>query len=122
MNKLCYSAFVAFWSSVATIAALNSLAGESSPGEAAPVTRVYSLEEVAAHNTAADCWMVIEGRVYDLTAYLPRHPAPPAVINAHCGSEATTAMQTKGYGNNHSQYAWQLLSEYGIGELGETPR
>lgn len=121
MNKLCFTAFVAFWSSVATIIALSVLAGPSSADPAdAETTRPpdgYSLEEVARHDTAGDCWMAIEGEVYDLTSYIPKHPTPAAVITAHCGTEATRAMRTKGYGNDHSQFAWKSLSDYSIGVL-----
>ena len=35
---------------------------------------VYSYEQVGAHNSEQDCWTVYEGRVYDVTEYLKRHP------------------------------------------------
>lgn len=35
---------------------------------------LYSMKQVAAHNTEDDLWMVINDRVYDLTKYLPHHP------------------------------------------------
>jgi len=28
------------------------------------------MEEVAQHGAAADCWVAMEGRVYDITAYV----------------------------------------------------
>lgn len=60
--------------------------------------------------------MVIEGKVYDLSAYVPKHPTPPTVLVPWCGKEATKGMRTKGYGNDHSQFAWNALAEYLIGE------
>jgi len=47
--------------------------------------------EVAQHNNAADCWSVINGIVYDLTTYLPRHKGGPGVLTAICGKEGTSA-------------------------------
>ena len=32
-------------------------------------------EEVQRHNKIDDCWIVARGRVYDVTDYLPYHPA-----------------------------------------------
>ena len=36
--------------------------------------RDISLEEVAKHNTDGDCWVVIDGIVYDLSKFLKEHP------------------------------------------------
>lgn len=113
MKKLCYSAFIAFWSCIATLLAVHALA----TGEPPPATGTYSLVELAAHASGDDCWLAINGKVYDLTGYLPRHPAPAPILQAWCGREASEAMRTKGYGRDHSAAAWQLLDSYLIGEL-----
>ena len=36
--------------------------------------KVFSLEEVAAHNSAKDCWIAVDGKVYDVTKFLDSHP------------------------------------------------
>lgn len=36
--------------------------------------RKYSLEEIRRHNTATDCWIIIEKRVYNVTKWLKHHP------------------------------------------------
>lgn len=115
MKKLCYSAFVAFWSSIVTLLAVHALA----TGEPIKSTKIVSLSELAAHADRDDCWLAIDGKVYDLTAYLPRHPAPPTILLAWCGREASEAMHTKGYGRDHSPAAWQLLDGFLIGVLAE---
>ncbi len=122
MKKLCYSAFVAFWASIATLLALRVLATDApdaaGPGaKPPPAVERYSLEEVARHDSADSCWFAIEGKVYDVTDYIPEHPTPPAVVESWCGKEATRGMRTKGYGRDHSPAAWQRLEEYRIGEL-----
>lgn len=118
MKKFCYSAFIAFWSCIATLLAVNVLAtGEK---EATAVTPGYSLEEVAAHAAEDDCWLVIEGKVYDISTYMARHPTPPSVLLPWCGKEATEGMRTKGYGRDHSSTAWAMLEEFQIGVLTES--
>lgn len=79
----------------------------------------YTLVEVAKHNQQNDCWMVIGGSVYDFSAYLPKHPADPAMMLRWCGMEATEAYETKTKGRPHSSYATQLLAKYLIGQLDE---
>lgn len=79
--------------------------------------KAYSVADVAAHATPADCWMAIRGGVYDLTPYLPDHPARPELLLAWCGKEATAAYETKLKGRPHSPRADELLDDYRIGTL-----
>lgn len=122
MKKLCYSAFVAFWASIATLLALQVLATDRAPAASGAGTKgdtatTYSLEEVARHDDAKSCWFAIEGAVYDVTDYIPQHPTPPSVLHNWCGKEATEGMRTKGYGRDHSPAAWEQLEDYRIGDL-----
>lgn len=43
-------------------------------GDKGAAARVFSVEDVARHNTPADCWVIVRGRVYDVTAWAPKHP------------------------------------------------
>ena len=47
---------------------------------------MFTSEEVAAHDTEDDCWLVIEGYVYDVTAFLRSHPGGIAIVlvSTHC--------------------------------------
>lgn len=36
--------------------------------------RLYTLEDVAKHNKDGDLWVVINGKVFDLTTYMDTHP------------------------------------------------
>lgn len=38
-----------------------------------PKQRYYTIEEVMMHNTASDCWVVLFGEVYDLTALIQKN-------------------------------------------------
>ncbi len=114
LKRFMFAAFVAFVSSVATIGILGRL----SPSPVAPpvaAERRVGRDELARHSGARDCWMAIGGQAYDLTSYLPRHPAPPSVMTRWCGRDATEAFATKGRGRPHSPAARVMLAQYRIG-------
>lgn len=122
MKKLVYTVFIAFWAAVGTLVLVNALAPYPEDQvriEAPEDTEAtgYSLSEVMKHATLQDCWMIIEGAVYDVSDYVPRHPAPPGVLAPWCGREATEGMRTKGDDSDHSVRAWRMLERYRIGRL-----
>jgi cytochrome b involved in lipid metabolism len=79
-----------------------------------------SATEVAKHNSASDCWQIIENKVYDFTNYLNQHPGGADIIIAYCGQQSTSAFSTKGgQGRNHSNFAWNLLANYLVGTLNQ---
>jgi cytochrome b involved in lipid metabolism len=129
MKKTVLAATLAFWVFMIGAVIAGKLSDEGSPTPVAQVTtapsakapaqRTYTLQEVARHATARDCWMAIGGKVYDFSAYIPLHPSAPEVMIRHCGKEATHAFETKDVGRPHSPYAHELLARYQIGVLRE---
>ena len=101
---------------VAGIAAVTSLSWFAPP-TAQTADKTYRLSDVARHAKPEDCWMVIDGQVYDFTTYIAQHPTPPAILTAWCGKEATQAYRTKNVGRAHSPYADSHLPKYRIGVL-----
>jgi cytochrome b involved in lipid metabolism len=49
------------------------------------------MAEVQKHNSASDCWSVINGQVYDLTSYVGSHPGGASLIEAICGMDGTSS-------------------------------
>jgi len=47
--------------------------------------RTISEEEVAKHKTADDCWVILNGKVYDVTKFLPDHPGGKKAIMLFAG-------------------------------------
>ena len=77
-------------------------------------TSGYTMAQVAANNSAKSCWAVIEGSVYNLTAWINSHPGGMGAIISLCGTEATSSF--KGKHGNQSRPAAQL-SGYLLGPL-----
>lgn len=50
---------------------------------------VFSVEEVAKHNKKDDCWVIVDGKVLDVTSFLPDHPGGEKAILLYAGRDAT---------------------------------
>ncbi|KKY27056.1 putative mitochondrial cytochrome [Phaeomoniella chlamydospora] len=46
-------------------------------------------EDIAKHNTAESCWVILHGKAYDVTEFLPEHPGGPKIILKYAGKDAT---------------------------------
>jgi cytochrome b involved in lipid metabolism len=119
MRRLFVSSTFLFWLAVCAFWVASVVLPPAPDTRAVAADRSYTLAEVGRHVTKDDCWMAIEGQVYDLTGYVPQHPSDPAVFLPWCGKEATQAYRTKTKGRPHSPYADQLLPQYRIGVLSE---
>lgn len=67
--------------------------------------RVFTEEEVAAHNTPDDLWLIIRGKVYNFTEYLPLHPGGEAILR-NAGKDSTTGFS----GSHHPLRVWDMVS------------
>ena len=84
-----------------------------------PKKSSLSLSDVEKHNNENDCWLVIDGKVYDVTSYIEKHPGGGVIAN-YCGQEATEAFNTKGgKGSPHKPVARDILKDFYIGDLAE---
>ncbi|XP_031481244.1 cytochrome b5-like isoform X2 [Nymphaea colorata] len=81
-------------------------------GDAADA-KVFTLEEVSKHNNSKDCWLVINGKVYDVTQFLDDHPGGDDVLLSATGKDATDDFEDVG----HSSTARAMMDGYLIGEI-----
>ncbi len=72
-------------------------------------------EKVAQYSTAEECWTIIDGEVYDITQYLPRHPGGMDEIMQICGKDGS-ALFAK-VSNHETSGARSILKDYYIGSL-----
>jgi cytochrome b involved in lipid metabolism len=49
----------------------------------------YTVEEVAKHTTKEDCWVILHGRVLNVTSFLSQHPGGELAILTFAGKDAT---------------------------------
>ncbi|XP_049404055.1 cytochrome b5 [Solanum stenotomum] len=80
------------------------------------LTKLFTMEEAAEHNTKDDCWVVIDGKVYDVSSYLDEHPGGDDVLLGVTGQDATDEFEDAG----HSKSARDLMEQFFIGELDTT--
>ncbi|KAH8695416.1 putative cytochrome b5 reductase [Talaromyces proteolyticus] len=73
----------------------------------------YTTEDVAAHKTRDDLWVIVHSKVYDVTKYVRDHPGGVDVLIDVAGTDATAAYEDVG----HSEDANEILQEYLIGTL-----
>lgn len=45
--------------------------------------------DVQKHNKQDDCWVIVHGKVYDVTEFLPEHPGGSKIILKYAGKDAT---------------------------------
>jgi cytochrome b involved in lipid metabolism len=84
-------------------------------GEEAVTT--YTMDEIVLHDNPEDCWLLIDGKVYEVTYFINNHPGGDAIL-AGCGKDATALFGTKGEkGEPHSSRAEASLENFYIGDL-----
>ena len=108
MTKKVKIATSAFLSVAVAFVSLGVLWGSAS------AATTYTSAQISAHNTASDCWLIISGKVYDVTNFIPIHPGGNAIV-AYCGQDATAVFDPI-----HNQTAFNLLPTYYIGDLATT--
>jgi fatty acid desaturase/cytochrome b involved in lipid metabolism len=98
----------------------------NSAGDADPVNRVgaaandraptrkYTFNEVEKHSTPDDCWLIVHGKVYDVTAFVPRHPGGN-MIWVKAGGDCTQL-----FDSYHPLRTRATLEKYYVGELQRT--
>lgn len=84
--------------------------------------KTFTLAEVKKHSTAEDCYLAIDGKVYDVTKFIAsnKHPGGEAIVQG-CGIDATKLFNTRpmGSGTPHSDKARSFLPSSYIGDLAE---
>ncbi len=129
MSKIVIIAVFIFWSAVsifyanslfrpdqATSVSLQNNQPSINTNNTQPSTLAI---ELPSHNSRNNCWLAINGKVYDVTKYIYSHPGGAGEIIRYCGQEATQAFATmdKARPRDHSQSAYNMLADYYIGEL-----
>lgn len=76
--------------------------------------KTYTLAEVSTHKDSTSCWSAISGTVYDLTAWITKHPGGAANILSICGKDGTSSFTGQHEGEPKPA---NILAGYEIGIL-----
>lgn len=118
LTKYCCPAVGSPWTTNMSACTVSSPTPSSSPSPAVNSnTTSYTASEIATHNTATNCWLIINNNVYNVSTYLVQHPGGVSVVTPYCGKEATQAFNTQGGKGSHSNTAKNLLTTFQVGTL-----
>jgi len=53
------------------------------------MSKTFSAADVAAHKKADDLWIIVDGDVYDLTAFKEEHPGGVKILTRVGGKDAS---------------------------------
>ena len=75
----------------------------------------YALSDVARHSSSDDCWVIVDGGVYDVTAFLGDHPGGVAALSkpGRAGCDVTPHFRRIG----HSAHAHSILAKLRVGRV-----
>lgn len=99
----------------ASVAETNPASSEGT-SEPSPQPATFTMADVRARATSEQCYTVVNGNVYDLTAWIVKHPGGSRAILSLCGTDGTASFEGKhgGQGRPESE-----LASYKIGTLSE---
>ncbi|KAF6008142.1 hypothetical protein HII12_004252 [Brettanomyces bruxellensis] len=67
----------------------EAISNDSVSDAAGEPKRIIPVSEFIKHNKREDCWVAINGEVYDMTDFVPNHPGGQKVILQNAGYDAT---------------------------------
>nr|AWC67986.1 fatty acid desaturase 6 [Sinonovacula constricta] len=77
-------------------------------------TKVYTWDEIREHDNKDDKWIVIHGKVYNVSNWMKKHPGGGRVIGSYGGQDATevwTAM------HNDREYVGKFMKPLYVGDV-----
>ncbi|KAI0494281.1 hypothetical protein KFK09_024413 [Dendrobium nobile] len=79
-----------------------------------PASKTFSFSEISTHTSKDDCWLIIHGKVYNVTDFLEDHPGGDDVIlKAAANGDATQSFEDVG----HSSTATSMMEGFLIGSI-----
>ncbi|KAL4809181.1 hypothetical protein BDV18DRAFT_167373 [Aspergillus unguis] len=85
--------------------------------KAATPEKEFTRQEIEKHSSPDDCWLVVNGNVFDVTSVLSWHPGGSGPIMGHAG--AVHMDTTEEFESIHDDYAHSKLQECIIGKVTE---
>lgn len=80
------------------------------------MAEVFCKEEISRHNSPNDAWVVLNGRVCDVTGFVRSHPGGLNVLEEHLGTDVSDILHSHDF-HCHSRSAYEILDNCCIGIL-----
>jgi NAD(P)H-flavin reductase len=77
------------------------------------MTKVFTRDDVAKHNTVEDFYTIVGNKVYDMTQYVDEHPGGYDLLFRNAGKDSTKDFEAM----FHSVKARNILEKYHVGDL-----
>jgi cytochrome b involved in lipid metabolism len=90
MKKIYIFLVLSFMVIGLTACSNSNISGNQASTTSSVTKANLTLVEIAKHSSATDCWMAIDGQVYDLSQYIKDglHPGGDKILNG-CGKDAS---------------------------------
>lgn len=98
-----------------TPAEMNNVDTETSVDTTTTIS-TFTLADVEKHNTKDSCYTTVRGSVYDVTAWISKHPGGEKAILSICGKDGTAVFEGKHGGQPRPE---NELSSFKIGTLAQ---
>ena len=92
----------------------SATASASASATPSATSNALTAANVKTHNTSSSCWTIVDGNVYDITAWINLHPGGPTVIKGLCGIDGSAAFKGR---HGSSGRAFNTLTSYKLGAL-----
>ncbi|CAA7044348.1 unnamed protein product [Microthlaspi erraticum] len=80
------------------------------------MAELISFHDVAKHKCKNDCWILIHGKVYDISTFMDEHPGGDNVLLAVTGKDASIDFDDV----KHSNEAQEIMKKYCIGDIDQS--
>ncbi|CAO2208391.1 unnamed protein product [Urochloa humidicola] len=96
------------------VAVKNAAADMKVVEKPTPEKRFVTSAEMAKHSAEGDLWVAVQGKVYDVTSWLPHHPGGDLPLLSLAGQDVTDAFVAY-----HPASAWRVLDRYRVATLSD---
>ncbi|EST06124.1 Cytochrome b5-like heme/steroid binding domain protein [Kalmanozyma brasiliensis GHG001] len=76
-------------------------------------SKKITMDELKQHDSNDDLWLLIDGKVYNVSKFMDEHPGGDEVLMSEAGKDASEAFEDVG----HSEDARALLGPMLVGEI-----
>ncbi|KAM9998133.1 hypothetical protein ACTFIY_007767 [Dictyostelium cf. discoideum] len=76
--------------------------------------KLYTWNEVSKHNQKNDLWIIVDGKVYNITKWVPLHPGGEDILLLSAGRDATNLFESY---HPMTDKHYSLIKQYEIGYI-----